>query len=42
MRKFFAIEREGVKEALTIDLPIYPNGTDEVVAGVVAEQQIEN
>lgn len=42
VRKFFTIEREGVKEALTLDLPIYPNGADEVVASVVAEQQIEN
>lgn len=42
VRKFFAIEREGVKEALTLDLPIYPNGADEVVASVVSEQQIEN
>ncbi|MBY5720981.1 hypothetical protein HFO33_31155 [Rhizobium leguminosarum] len=42
VRKFFAIEREGVKEALTLDLPIYPNGADEVVASVVSEQRIEN
>jgi hypothetical protein len=42
VRKFFSIEREGFKEAVTLDLPTYPNGADEVVASVVAEQQIEN
>ncbi len=41
-RKFFTIDREGSKEAVTLDLPLYPNGADEVVASVVAEQQIEN
>jgi len=42
VRKFFSVEREGFKEAITLDLPTYPNGADEVVASVVAEQQIEN
>lgn len=42
VRKFFTVERDGFKEAVTLDLPIYPNGADEVVASVVAEQQIEN
>lgn len=42
VRKFFSVEREGFKEAVTLDLPTYPNGADEVVASVVAEQQIEN
>ncbi|MBX4868567.1 hypothetical protein HJA87_10515 [Rhizobium bangladeshense] len=42
VRKFFTIERDGFKEAVTLDLPIYPNGSDEVLASVVAEQQIEN
>ncbi|ARO27312.1 MULTISPECIES: hypothetical protein [unclassified Rhizobium] len=42
IRKFFTIERDGLKEAVTLDLPIYPNGSDEVLASVVAEQQTEH
>ncbi|MDM9624981.1 hypothetical protein QTL95_03665 [Rhizobium sp. S152] len=43
VRKFFTVERDGgFKEAVTLDLPRYPNGADEVVASVVAEEQIEN
>ncbi|NKQ87512.1 hypothetical protein [Rhizobium ruizarguesonis] len=41
-RKFYTIEQNGRKEAVTLDLPLYPNGNDEVIASVVSEQQFEN
>jgi hypothetical protein len=32
----------GREEAITLSLPLYPNGSDQVVISVVAEQQWEN
>lgn len=41
-RKFYTTEADGKKQAVTLDLPLYPNGSDDVLASIVSEQQIEN
>jgi hypothetical protein len=42
IRKFFEASSATRREAITLDLPLYPNGSDEVVVSVVSDQQIEN
>lgn len=42
IRKFFEASSSERREAITLDLPLYPNGNDEVIVSVVSEQQIEN
>lgn len=42
IRKFFEASSSERRQAITLDLPLYPNGNDEVVVSVVSEQQIEN
>ncbi|WP_454851990.1 hypothetical protein [Rhizobium binxianense] len=42
IHKFYTASVGGRDEALTLSIPVYPNGADEVVASVVAEQQFEN
>ncbi len=42
IRKFFEASSSERKQAITLDLPLYPNGHDEVIVSVVSEQQIEN
>jgi hypothetical protein len=41
-RKFFKASSPERREAITLDLPLYPNGSDEVIVSVVSDQQIEN
>ncbi len=42
VRKFFEASSAERREAITLDLPLYPNGSDEVVVSVVSDQLIEN
>ncbi|WP_312862169.1 hypothetical protein [Rhizobium sp. BK529] len=42
VRKFLEASSSERRKAITVDLPLYPNGHDEVIVSVVSEQQIEN
>jgi hypothetical protein len=42
IHRLYAASVGGREEAITLSLPLYPNGSDQVVISVVAEQQWEN